>query len=113
MAYRRSALADPHLYSIMFGRVIPGFEPSAQAHAQALATFEPLLGTVQRCIDAKILQDVPAERIALACWATAHGMVSLELHGPLPPSLNGMPMQEVYEITLRAGLNGWRREPGT
>lgn len=111
MAYRRSALADPHLYSIMFGRVIPGFEPSEEDRVQALATFEPLLSTVQRCIDARILRDVPAEQIALALWATAHGMVSLELYGPLPPALTGLAVQEAYQNTLRAAFDGWCRSP--
>jgi AcrR family transcriptional regulator len=111
LAYRRSALDDPHLYSIMFGRVIPGFEPSAEDRKQALATFEPLVNSVTRSIKAGILQDVPVERIALSCWATAHGMVSLELHGPLPPALRGFAMDEIYEAVLRAGINGWRAQP--
>src|SRR6184192_1188402 len=31
LAYRRSALADPHLYLIMFTKAVPGFEPNEEA----------------------------------------------------------------------------------
>ena len=47
---------------------------------------------------------VPAERIALACWGIAHGLVSLELAGIVPP---GLDVADGYEDALRAMINGW------
>src|SRR5439155_14458417 len=40
IAYRESALADPHPYAIMFTRSVPGFEPNAEAEQLARATLE-------------------------------------------------------------------------
>ena len=94
-AYRSAALANPHLYDLMFGRPVPAFAPDAAAQAVADATFRPLVEGVQRCLDAGVfvgdgvfpadgtVGDV-AERIALHLWSVSHGMVSLELAGHLP-----------------------------
>jgi AcrR family transcriptional regulator len=104
LVYRASARADPHLYSIMFGRPIPDFEPDDEACAVAGAAFQTLLNTAQRCVAARTLAG-PAERLALAAWATAHGLVSLEMAGTLPP---GIDVAANYERVLRATVVGWR-----
>jgi AcrR family transcriptional regulator len=83
-SYRRTALANPHLYDLMFGRPVPGFVPDADAQAVADAAYQPLVAAVQRCLDAGRLTGGPAERIARHLWAVTHGMVSLELAGHLP-----------------------------
>ena len=103
LAYRRSALADPHLYTVMFSRVVPGFSPDEEAAAEAVATFEPLLETVRRGVRAGVFVDVP-ERIALASWGMVHGLVSLELGGHLPAALD---VGANFEATLRATTRGW------
>jgi len=105
-AYRASALADPHLYSIMFSRPIPGFTPDPEATAEALATFQPLVDAVRRAIQQGLFIDEPPEQIALTAWGTVHGLVSLELSGCLPP---GVDVTGMYERALRAGVDGWRR----
>jgi AcrR family transcriptional regulator len=97
-AYRASALANPHLYAVMFGSPVPGFEPAADDYAHAEATFAPLLDTVRKAIAAGL--------IATALWANVHGLVSLELRcairgGAVPPG-------ELFEAAIRATLNGWR-----
>lgn len=111
LAYRQSALDDPHLYAIMFGRPIPGFEPSDEDRRIALSTFEPLIDTVRRCLAEGAFIDAAAEAIAFALWSTAHGMVWLELNGPLPPPLNEMGLGGIYEYTLRVTLGAWLK-PG-
>jgi AcrR family transcriptional regulator len=83
-AYRRAALANPHLYDLMFGRPVAAFEPDAADKAVADATFRPLVEAVQRCLDAGVLVGGDPERIAFYLWAVTHGMVSLELAGQLP-----------------------------
>ncbi|GAA0637549.1 TetR/AcrR family transcriptional regulator [Kutzneria viridogrisea] len=107
LLYRESALADRHLYAIMFTAVIPGFEPDAQAREQAEGTFAPLLAAVRRAVDEGVLVDEPAEGIAIACWALVHGMVSLELRADLPGEVDAA---ATYERAIRAGLRGWRRD---
>jgi len=83
-AYRAAALANPHLYDLMFGRPVPAFTPDEDARQVAEATFQPLVAGVQRCLDAGVFIGDNAERIAFHLWAVSHGMVSLELAGHQP-----------------------------
>jgi AcrR family transcriptional regulator len=108
-AYRASATADPHLYTVMFGSPVPGFEPAPQDWAQAEATFTPLLDAVRRAVAAGLLIDVDPGLIAAALWANVHGLVSLELRRAMPPGA-GAPA-EVFEAAIRATLDGWRVWP--
>jgi AcrR family transcriptional regulator len=84
LGYRRAALANPHLYDLMFGRPVPGFVPDPDTQAVADAAYRPLVEAVQRCLEAGQLTGGTAERIARYLWAVTHGMVSLELAGHLP-----------------------------
>ena len=83
MTYREVALANPHLYGLMFGRTVAGFAPDEEDKAAAEATFRPLVDAVQRCADNGALVTDDAERVASYLWAVSHGMVSLELAGQL------------------------------
>lgn len=104
VAYRESALADPHLYSIMFANAVPGFEPDDEASEEAMAAFTPLVEAVRAGIAAGVLRDVVPETIALASWGLTHGLVSLELGGRLP---DGLDVASQYEAALRAHVAGW------
>ena len=96
-AYRRSALASPTLYGLMFGPPAAGFEPTQEDAAAAEATYRPLVDAVRRCVDdGQLVGD--SESIALHLWAVAHGMVSLELAGRLPAGAE--PPEIVYERSL-------------
>lgn len=88
-AYRRVALANPHLYQLMFGQPVPGFVPDADAAATAHASYSPLVEGVQRCLDTGVLVGDDAEAMAEYFWAVCHGMVGLELAG----QLTGTPQQ--------------------
>jgi AcrR family transcriptional regulator len=105
-AYRASALANPHLYAMMFGSPVPGFEPTPEDYAHAEATFTPLLGTVRRAVAAGLLRDLDPYLIATALWANTHGLVSLEL-GCAMPDEAGRP-EELFETAICANLDGWR-----
>lgn len=100
-AYRDTALANPHLYGLMFGAAVPGFEPDADAKAVADAAYAPLVEGVQRCLDAGAMAGTPAERIALHLWSVSHGMVSLELAGHLPAP---NPAAAYVEALIYAGV---------
>lgn len=101
LAYREYARDEPHLYGILFGKVD---QTDTEAGAEAARTIEPLVAAVRRGQDAGRLLDVPAERIALSCWGIAHGLVSLELAGSVPP---GLDVAEGYEDALWAMVDGW------
>lgn len=108
-AYRASATADPHFYTVMFGSPVPGFEPAPQDWAQAEATFTPLLDAVRRAVTAGLLIDADPGLIATALWANVHGLVSLELGAAIPPQA-GAPAK-VFEAAIHATLDGWRVRP--
>jgi AcrR family transcriptional regulator len=84
LAYRRAALASPHLYGLMFGRPVPEFSPGDAGRAAAEAAYRPLVDGVVRCQEAGALVGGDPERIALHLWAVSHGMISLELNDQLP-----------------------------
>lgn len=105
LAYRDYALTDPHLYSIMFGRRDREPEPTEDSEQEAAETMAPLVDAVRRGQRAGQLVGGPPERIALACWALAHGLVSIELTGMAPPPLD---VAAGYEDALRAMVTGWR-----
>jgi AcrR family transcriptional regulator len=87
MAYRRSALARPHLYGLMFGSTAPAFQPDEAGSRAADASFLPLVEAVQACLDSGDLAGGTADRIATYLWAVSHGMVSLELAGQMTGSM--------------------------
>ncbi len=84
-AYRRFALARPHLYRLLAERPVEadGFELVAAA---------PLLKTVG------------SVRRARAAWAFLHGMVHLELAGRFEPGAD-------LDAARRAGLSAFSRPP--
>lgn len=107
VAYRDYALREPHLYAIMFDRSAAEFDDDARL--EAAATIEPLVDAVRRGQESGALRKVAPELVALSCWGVAHGLVSLELAGSLPP---GLDVAAGYEDALRAMVDGWREPPG-
>ena len=102
-AYRDYALANPHLYTVMFGRPVPDAELDPQDAAESDATFQPLLDIVRAAADAGLLVDVPAETIATGLWAVVHGLMSLELNCAVGP--------ENYSVVISSAMRGWLRDP--
>lgn len=96
-AYRHNALTNAHLYRVMF-EVNPLALSSPAAHADdsridgtgtdgppeqseiGLHAFAAMVERVARCVDEGIISGEPAQ-LALQVWATAHGVVSLEIAG--------------------------------
>lgn len=106
LAYRASAIADPHGYRIMFGGEIRPADVTPELRQSAADTFLPLLHAVRRCVaEGRLTEVVPAESIATALWANVHGLVSLELGGFLPPAAGDL--AAVFETAVRSTLRGW------
>src|SRR3954454_5712789 len=55
VTYRKTALASPHLYDLMFGRPVATFVPDEETKAVAEAAYSPVVEAVQRCLDAGAL----------------------------------------------------------
>ncbi|MGB3440380.1 MAG: TetR/AcrR family transcriptional regulator [Actinophytocola sp.] len=103
IAYRDYALREPHLYAIMFTQQDARIDDCARE--EAAATLAPLVDAVRRGQTAGALRKVAPELVALACWGVAHGLVSLEFAGSMPP---GLDIASGYEDALRAMVDGWR-----
>lgn len=80
IAYRANAIANPHLYSIMYAAV-PTDDAAEHQHRtdQARSTFEFLVAATTRA--AETLGAGDPEVIAGQLWSSVHGFVSLELAG--------------------------------
>lgn len=104
LAYRSNALAQPHLYDVMFGRPFPEFTPNEEDAALAMGTLDVLRTTVGRCLDAGSLPGyLDVEDVTLALWALTHGLASLELAGGL-----GERGEDYWRTQLTAFATGLR-----
>lgn len=112
-AYRRSAVANPTYYQIMFSRCVPGFEPSPQSREISKQSFLILADAVQRCMDAGAAPAGDAAQVAHTLWSTLHGLISLELYGYMPPSIGGEARLEHALTILRDGLCYPRHQEAT
>ena len=106
LAYRRSALEDPQFYSVLYSKVV---EPTKQMSRAAGRTFAPVINAVRRAVEQGVYPAEDPEQIAMSMWGIAHGLVSLELNGNLPP---GIDPAATYELALRAHGRGWLTESG-
>ncbi|MTV26112.1 TetR/AcrR family transcriptional regulator [Nitriliruptoraceae bacterium ZYF776] len=104
LAYRRSAVARPHLYQVMFGQPVPEFVPGPDEAAVAARTLDRLHDAVARAAARDGLAgDLDVDRATVGTWARAHGLASLELAGFL-----GDDAEATWRATMRADHLGWR-----
>jgi AcrR family transcriptional regulator len=114
-AYRTFALANPGLYGLLFERVLPGFDPSAEVRSMALDTTFGLLAVQAGRVLGTDPQDKATRDLSYTLWALTHGLVSLELshasRSPMAhPVLADSDGQDVLDTALRSTLAGWRRD---
>ncbi|MEN9645326.1 MAG: hypothetical protein RL238_1995 [Actinomycetota bacterium] len=79
LRYRAFAFEHPTLYSVMFEKAVPDYEPGEAALASGLATLEHLATRIERCIAAGRFRAGDPMHLAGIVWSTCHGAVSLEL----------------------------------
>ena len=96
-AYRAWALAHPTQYMVMFGRAVPDYEPSPEAHARSLESFFRLVEAVGAVRPGDDEDDVAAR--AYHYWATIHGYVMLEIAGMGAPDPDEC--EALYERALQ------------
>jgi AcrR family transcriptional regulator len=80
LAYRRYALAHPHLYELMFRQMLE-LELSAESLERAEQTFSELVSRVADAMSAGLLAEGDEVDVAQQVWNGMHGAVSLELAG--------------------------------
>ncbi len=81
MRYRQFALANPHLYAIMFEDALLHERDSAEVEAHAVAAFAALLRIVELAAAAGVIAAPDPLEAAQQIWSAVHGAVSLELKG--------------------------------
>ncbi|MDV3220683.1 TetR/AcrR family transcriptional regulator [Intrasporangium sp.] len=104
LAYRDNALANPHLYVVMFGgpQAI-GTALTDTDFARARASLRTVAEAAARARDAGHLVDVDEWELARRLWAAGHGAVLLELGGYLGARESA---RETYVAVIDAVLAG-------
>ena len=103
MAYRQFAIDHPTLYSVMFDRVVPDYQPTDQAKLIAGSTLGLLAQRLERAMTAGALRPGDPLHTAALVWATCHGVVSLEQKAVGPMAID---WPEVYQQALRMIIAG-------
>ena len=103
MGYRKFAIDNPTLYSVMFDRVVPDYLPTVDAQLIAGATLELLASRLERAMKAGALRHADPLHTAALVWATCHGVVSLELKAVGPMVIN---WPEVYQQAMSMIIKG-------
>jgi AcrR family transcriptional regulator len=82
VAYRAHALADPHLFLVMFGSASLGeYRLTEEELEVGLAAFGQLVAAVERVMDAGMIRRADPRAVAGQFWAALHGYVMIELSG--------------------------------
>jgi AcrR family transcriptional regulator len=82
VAYRANALANPHLYAVMFGSAsLRGYRHDDHELRHRRNTFDVLVAATQRAMDEGVLTPGDAESVGAQLWSALHGYVTLELAG--------------------------------
>ncbi|GAB3414784.1 TetR/AcrR family transcriptional regulator [Flindersiella endophytica] len=80
--YRRSALADPHIYRVMFGGSgIAGFSLSKDDRLIGHQAFRVGVDAVRRLMAEGVYTAGDPWPVSFAIWSAVHGHVMLELNG--------------------------------
>ena len=103
LSYRQFAIEHQTLYSVMFDRVVPDFQPSLDAQVLAGSTLELLAKRLERAMTAGALQSADPLQTAALVWATCHGLVSLELKDAAPTAIA---WSTVYDAAMRMITKG-------
>jgi AcrR family transcriptional regulator len=103
LAYRQFAIDNQTIYSVMFDRVVPDFQPSLEAQMLAGTTLDLLAKRLERAMHAGVVRPADPLHTAALVWATCHGVVSLELK-QVSPTLIDWPA--VYDEAMSMIMKG-------
>jgi AcrR family transcriptional regulator len=104
-AYRHNALANPHLYAVMFGGgSLAGYSLSEEERQLGRYTLLPVIDCSCTCIAAGRFRDADPELVATHMWVATHGLVTLELGGYLIPPYDAERLFESQLVALMVGM---------
>lgn len=102
--YRHNAIANAHLYSVMFGdRSVSGFELSEEDRQYGRFVLVPVVECAGRCIAAGRFREEDEALVAHHMWLATHGAVALEMHGYLIEPCAADRCFESQLVTLMVG----------
>lgn len=107
--YRAYARAHAELFRLAFASTVLTFTPEEVARGHAQGGFGLLVETARRGVETGEFVQLPAELVALHCWAGVHGFVMLELSGMLavgqgdclPEGIPADAFEKLFEQTLQ------------
>jgi AcrR family transcriptional regulator len=102
-AYRKFALANRTLYSVMFEQIVPNFDPSPEAMVQADAAMEFVKERLLRAMEQGVVKSTDPFHTATLMWAVCHGVISLEINSAAPPEVD---WNLVYEQAMAMIIKG-------
>ncbi|TCO54399.1 TetR/AcrR family transcriptional regulator [Actinocrispum wychmicini] len=103
-AYRHNAVANPHLYAVMFGGAsLAGFELSDEDRQHGRYNLLNVVDCARRCIDSGRFRQADALLVAHQMWITMHGLVNLELGDYLIDPCNAKVMLETQLVSMMIG----------
>ncbi|WP_344252698.1 TetR/AcrR family transcriptional regulator [Actinoplanes campanulatus] len=103
-AYRRNALANPHLYATMFGgSSLAGLQLSEEDRQYGRYTLAGVVECAGRCIAAGRFREADEYLIAHQMWSATHGLVNLELGGYLVAPYDAEVCFEAQLVGLMVG----------
>jgi AcrR family transcriptional regulator len=102
-AYVRFGLEHPEHYRILFmGKPDETPDSFGDERLRQSASFDHLVGGVQRCLDAGLLTGDPL-LIALGLWAVVHGITSLVI---AKPDFPWPPVEQLVDHVLNVQMEG-------
>jgi AcrR family transcriptional regulator len=108
-AYRQNALANPHLYTVMFGGAsLSGFQLTDEDRQYGRFTLANVVECAGRCVEAGRFQGGDPVLLAHHMWVATHGLINLELGDYLIDPWDG---DAVYETQLVALMIGAGDDP--
>lgn len=102
--YRRFALREPHLYTVMFGPRLAAFNRGDPAdRAAARSTYVSLLRRIHVCVNAGRWEVDDVTTAGDATWSGVHGHTTLELSGFFE-AVGRDPVRSFSEILSRMSI---------
>lgn len=103
-AYRHNALANPHLYVVMFGGTsLAGFALTEEDRTHGRYNLTDVAECAARCIDAGRFRPGDPALVAHQMWITVHGLVKLELGDYLVAPYDAVACLETQLTSLMVG----------
>jgi AcrR family transcriptional regulator len=103
-AYRRTAVVNAHLYSVMFGgRTLAGFQLSEEDRQYGRFNLVRVVECAARCTESGRFRPEDAQLVAHHMWLAMHGLVTLEIGGYLIDPCDADRCFESQTVALMVG----------